>query len=301
MGIHFDSRLLFYKHIEHVAEKSRALTYMLNRTTKLHWCLGHKSLKTIYEGAIVPLMTYGAPFWEGAITNNKYLQKLHSAQRLNNIKIAKAYRTISFEASCVIAGVQPIGLVIDRKVQVYKRKYGLGSTDIVCDMLLPVHEWPHPFLQATITETNEAITYPIEIYTDGGKDASTVGARVVIYLNKQMIMQYRYKLCSYCSNNQAEQIAILKALEQLQEMEAPIGGREAIYTDSRVTIDTLKNHDIHGFLIEKIRNIIRHLAIQNWTIHFRWVKAHIGIEGTEAADKLDKEAAEENKYKYSIR
>ena len=25
LGIHFDSRLLFYKHVEHVAEKSRAL------------------------------------------------------------------------------------------------------------------------------------------------------------------------------------------------------------------------------------------------------------------------------------
>ena len=52
-------------------------------------------------------------------------------------------------------------------------------------------------------------------------------------------------------------------------MEAPIGGRAAIYTDSRVKIDSLKNHDIHGFLIEKIRNIIPHLATQNWTIHFR--------------------------------
>jgi ribonuclease HI len=64
-------------------------------------------------------------------------------------------------------------------------------------------------------------------------------------------MQYRYKLRSYCSNNQTEQIAILKALEQLQEMEEPIDGRAAIYIDSRVTINSLKNHDIHGFLIEK--------------------------------------------------
>jgi len=61
-------------------------------------------------------MTYGAPVWQGAITKNKYLQKLQSAQRLINIKIAKAYRTVSFEASCVIAGVPPIGLVIDGKV-----------------------------------------------------------------------------------------------------------------------------------------------------------------------------------------
>ena len=48
-----------------------ALTYMLNRTAKLHWGLGHKSLKTVYKGAIVPLMTYGAPVWEGAITKHK--------------------------------------------------------------------------------------------------------------------------------------------------------------------------------------------------------------------------------------
>ena len=65
----------------------------------------------------------------------------------------------------------------------------------------------------------------------------------------------------------------MKALEQLQEMETPTGWRKAIYTDSKVTIDSLKTH---GFLIEKICNKIRHLATLNWTIHFRWVKAHIG-------------------------
>ena len=48
----------------------------------------------------------------------------------------------------------------------------------------------------------------------------------------------------------------MKALEQLQEMETPTDWRAAIYTDSKVTIDSLKNHAIHGFLMEKIRNMI---------------------------------------------
>ena len=77
-------------------------------------------------------------------------------------------------------------------------------------------------------------------------------------------------------------------------METPTGGRAAIYTDSKVTIDYFRNHDIHCFLIEKIRNTIRHLATLNWTIHFTWVKAHIGIEDNEAVDKLAKEAAHED-------
>jgi ribonuclease HI len=101
-------------------------------------------------------------------------------------------------------------------------------------------------------------------------------------------MQCKHKLCSYCSNNQAEQTAILKALEQLHEKETPTGRRAAIYTDSKVTIDSLKNHAIHGFLIEKIRKKIRHLDTLNWTIHFTWVKAQVGIEGNEAADKPPK-------------
>jgi hypothetical protein len=41
-------------------------------------------------------------------------------------------------------------------------------------------------------------------------------------------------------------------------METPTGGEAAIYTDSKVTIDSLKNHTKHGYLIETIRNMIRH-------------------------------------------
>ena len=136
-----------------------------------------------------------------------------------------------------MSGVPPIGLVIDGKVQVYKRKHGLENSDIVCDFPLPVHEWSNPARQVTITEINETKTYPIEIHTDGSKDASKVGEGVAIYNNKQLSKQCKYKLGSYCSNNQAEQIA-LKALEQLQEMETETGGEAAIYTDSKVTIDS---------------------------------------------------------------
>jgi hypothetical protein len=67
LGIYFDSRFTFDNHIRYIAENSTKLIYMLGRSAKLQWALGHKTLKTIYEGALVPLATYEAPVWEEAV------------------------------------------------------------------------------------------------------------------------------------------------------------------------------------------------------------------------------------------
>jgi len=96
---------------------------------------------------------------------------------------------------------------------------------------------------------------------------------------------------NHCSNNQAEQIAILNALEQLLSLPDQIDRTVTINRDSKVTLNSLKNNTIHSVLIEEIRNMVRYLTQQNWTIHFGWVKAHAGIEGKE--DTLAKEAAQD--------
>ena len=91
------------------------LINMLARTAKLQWCLRYKALKTIYEGTIVTIQTYGAPICLEAIRKNKNLTKYKRIQRLINIKIAKAYRTVSYDASGVIAGVRPTQITIEEK------------------------------------------------------------------------------------------------------------------------------------------------------------------------------------------
>jgi ribonuclease HI len=65
-----------------------------------------------------------------------------------------------------------------------------------------------------------------------------------------------------------------------------------VYTDSRTTLDSLHNPDIHTSLIEEIRQKVNEMENSGWKIWFRWIKAHVGNSGNELADRLAKEASD---------
>ena len=48
---------LLFTHIKYLAENSTKQIHMLGRSAKVQWGLGNKALKTIYEGAMIPLLT----------------------------------------------------------------------------------------------------------------------------------------------------------------------------------------------------------------------------------------------------
>ena len=56
--------------------------------------------------------------------------------------------------------------------------------------------------------------YVIEVYMDGRKSENVVGSGIVIFIDKHLTFQLKYKLAERCSNYQVEQIAIAKALEK---------------------------------------------------------------------------------------
>jgi len=72
------------------------------KSAKVTWGLKHEALKTIYTGGILPPILCGAPVWKSVLDITSYKAKLIRIQRLINIRIAKAYHTVSNKALCVI-------------------------------------------------------------------------------------------------------------------------------------------------------------------------------------------------------
>ena len=67
-----------------------------------------------------------------------------------------------------------------------------------------------------VIESHEDSTHFIQAYTDGSKNEEGVGSGIVVFAGNSLKATLKYRLNERCSNNQAEQIAILKALEYIQ-------------------------------------------------------------------------------------
>ena len=144
-----------------------------------------------------------------------------------------------------------------------------------------------------ICDFNDSKDYTIHIYTDGSKNENGGGSGIAIYTNDKLTHQIKYKLHNSCSNNQAEQTAILKTLGTIKLRQS--NPRTAkIHTDSRITLLSLKNPKNRKNLIEEIRKKTATLKREKWKIVFTWIKAQAGNSGNELADQLAKDALNNN-------
>jgi hypothetical protein len=71
LGIIIDSKINFRENLLYTANKCTNLIHALSKSVILKWGLSSEALRTIYKGAILPLIMYGAPVWIKALERNK--------------------------------------------------------------------------------------------------------------------------------------------------------------------------------------------------------------------------------------
>jgi ribosomal protein L5 len=127
LGVVIDNKFKFSEHISYAAERCAKLIHSLYKSAKVSWGLKHGVLQTIYKGAILTLLLYGAPVWIEAMQYEHNRQKYILVQRLMNIKMAKAFRTTSSEALCILTGLTPIIIKTEEAVKQYNVRKWKGS------------------------------------------------------------------------------------------------------------------------------------------------------------------------------
>jgi hypothetical protein len=99
---------------------------------------------------------YGAPICVNAIKKASYKQKIIRVQRLINIRIAKAYCSVSNVALCMITGPTPIDIKIEEVATLFQITKGRTKGDLPFDLDTRVKHWLHPaFSISLLKEGND--------------------------------------------------------------------------------------------------------------------------------------------------
>ena len=119
LGIIIDNKFKFNEHINYITDRCTKLINALSKSARISWGLRHDALKKIYNGAILPQLLYAAPVWVECMKKQYNKAKYIRVQRLINLRMAKAYRTISHEALCILTGILPINIRAEEAATLY--------------------------------------------------------------------------------------------------------------------------------------------------------------------------------------
>jgi hypothetical protein len=94
---------------------------------KKNYGLNEKSLEIIIIGAILPIISYCSSVFYEAIDRKFFIEPLIRCQRLLGHRLIKAYKTVSADATNIIANLIPIDLYLKGKAVEYFVKQNIEN------------------------------------------------------------------------------------------------------------------------------------------------------------------------------
>ncbi|KAG8177089.1 hypothetical protein JTE90_015740 [Oedothorax gibbosus] len=226
--------------------------------------------------------------------------KTFTKEQLSESPFTGSYRTVSTEATQILAGIVPLDLVARAewcKFQVCGLK--LPAFDLSGNEVNPEYfDFPtdlhmsHPVDRRSLGFCSRLPCGDgLEIFTDGSAINGAVGGAFVVCYYGQAIHRGLGRLEDRNSVFQAGELtAIDKACAWVNQNLR--NNEVSLFSDSRSGLQTIANPDNRCSIAKSILEHIENAKTLHVKLKFNWVKAHVGIIGNELADSAAKEATE---------
>ena len=324
LGVLLHSQLNWMPHIKQKIAKARGLLFKVRNAAGKLWGLNPKMMLWLYTMIVKPMIVYAALIWARGTLFEPAQTKLTSLQRLALTSMGHFRHSTPTAGLEVITNTIPLWMHIRQeaslgylrtkhlvklpreRLTVFGKPFTTGHRQ-VCETFLvelgyvekpvddiqPEQNW-HKRYVVDVSSFNDGKPLDddgIMVYTDGSRSTDgRVGAGVVIFNdNDDLLLARSFHLHRENSVYQAELYGIQQALVGLF-FRRTTGCNITFYCDNQAALLAINGNFIRS---SQVLAIVRHLNVLGLTntISLRWVKAHVGHKGNEAADLLAKEGA----------
>uniref|UniRef100_A0A034WR48 Putative 115 kDa protein in type-1 retrotransposable element R1DM n=1 Tax=Bactrocera dorsalis TaxID=27457 RepID=A0A034WR48_BACDO len=238
LGVMIDSRLRYKTHIDKACEKASRVTAAL---TRIMANIGGPSQnrRVLLAKVSQSILMYAAPIWGIALQQKTYAEKAKSIVRLNAIRVACAYRTVSHQAAGVISGLMPPDIMAMEIKRVFDKTKSTGdrltNEERKQERQRSLNEWQKRWDEATTGRWTHRLIRSIQPWIER-KHGETDFYLTQFLTGHGCYRDYLYKYghddetnCSFCSNSNENALHIFffcpKYEKERLEIESVINDR----------------------------------------------------------------------------